>query len=86
MGAGSVCPALPAGPDVDFWPALPERVLHRHGVPVHHLQYAAGDVHLRVPLSPPEKGITSPAAVERDVKDAGAGGGILHGQNSERFV
>lgn len=58
LGAGSIRPTLPAGPDVDLWPPLPQQLLHRHGVPLHHLQHAAGDVHLRVPLSPPEEGIT----------------------------
>ncbi len=55
VGAGSVCPTLSVGAHVDLWLVLPQRILHCDGLPVYHLQHSARDVHLHLPLPPPEK-------------------------------
>lgn len=56
MGAGSVRLALSARPHLVVRVVLPQRVVRRHGLPLHRLQHTARDVHLHLPLSPPEEG------------------------------
>lgn len=56
MGFGSVRPALSFGAHMVIRFVLPQRVLHRDGVPLHHLQHPARDVHLHLSLPPAEEG------------------------------
>lgn len=56
VGVGGVRPAVPAGPDLVLRSALPQRVVHRDGIPLHHLQHPARNVYLHLPLPPSEKG------------------------------
>lgn len=56
VGSRSVRAALSARPHLVFRLVLLERLVHRHGLPLHRLQHTAGDVHLHLPLSPSEEG------------------------------
>lgn len=56
MGAWSIRVALSARAHLVVRVVLPQRVIHRHGLPLHRLQHTARDVHLHLPLSPPEEG------------------------------
>lgn len=56
MGDRGHCSALPAGPDLGFWSDVCQREHGGHGLPVHHLQLPAGNVHLHLPLRPTEEG------------------------------
>lgn len=56
VGAGSIRSSLSVRADVVLWLAFLKRLLHCDGLPLHHLQHSARDVHLHLPLSPPEEG------------------------------
>lgn len=51
--------ALSSGPDLGLWPDVCQREHGGHGLPVHHLQLPAGNVHLHLPLRPAEEGMDS---------------------------
>lgn len=55
LGAGCVRPVVSSRSDVVIRAVLPERILH-DGLPLHHLQHSAGDVHLHLPLPAAEEG------------------------------
>lgn len=49
-------PAVSAGPHLGLRSHVRQREHGGHGVPVHHLQFAAGNVHLHLPLRAAEEG------------------------------
>lgn len=56
LGDRGHSPALPAGPDLGLWSDVHQREHRHHGLPVHHLQLAAGHVHLHLSLHTAEEG------------------------------
>lgn len=59
MGDRGHCLAMSAGPDLGLWPDVCQREHGGHGLPVHHLQLPAGNVHLHLPLCAAEEGMDS---------------------------
>lgn len=57
MGDWGHCLAMSAGPDLGLWPDVCQREHSGHGLPVHHLQLPAGDVHLHLSLCTAEEGM-----------------------------
>lgn len=59
MGDWGHCVAVSAGPDLGLWPDVCQREHGGHGLPVHHLQLPAGNVHLHLSLCAAEEGTDS---------------------------
>lgn len=56
MGDRGHCLAVPPRTDLGLWSDVRQREHSGHGIPLHHLQLPAGNVHLHLPLCAAEEG------------------------------